>query len=198
LKNNKSVEEMLDYGPIKEKTVIIAESLAKEKSLDTAGDTVTVTGLAASTAGATSGTTGNDAAAASSAASSSAGVANTDTWRAKAARLVKSDVKLVVEPNTEATVCSLLKTSETVCAWRGNPGVDYVGVLFEPSIANESVTAPHIRTPPFQKNQYQRLVGGCLKARACESDDGTAADAQQISSGDMFISLDGGKHGHHS
>ena len=189
---------MMDYGPIKEKTIIIAESLAKEKALDTNGDNATVTGLAASTAGATTGTTGNDAAAASSAASSSVGKADTETWRAKAARLVKSDVKLVVEPGTESIVCNLLRTSETVCAWRGNPGIDYVGVLFEPSIANESVTAPHIRTPPFQKNQYQRLVGGCLKARACESDDGAAPDVQQISSGDMFISLDGGKHDHHS
>ena len=186
IKSNKSIEEMMEYGPISEKVTVITEAIAKEK-VSLAADNVAVDGSKA----------GGDAAAAggSAAAGTAPSAELQETWRGKASRLVKGNVKLIIEPGTEATVANVLKTSDTLAAWRGHPGTDYVAILFEPSCANESITAPHIRVPPFQKTQYQKLIGGTLKARASEPDDGLATDFGAIACGDMYITLDGGKHG---
>ena len=195
IKSNKSIEEMMEYGPISEKVTVITEAIAKEK-VSLAADNVAVD---ESKAGGDAAAAGGSAAAGNAQAITGAGTAPSaelqETWRGIASRLVKSEVKLIIEPGTEATVANVLKTSDTLAAWRGHPGTDYVAILFEPSCANESITAPHIRVPPFQKTQYQKLIGGTLKARASEPDDGLATDFGSIACGDMYITLDGGKHG---
>lgn len=120
----------------------------------------------------------------------------TNSLRIMATRLLKSEVKLVVEPGSETAMTALLQSSEALMGWRGSPGVDYVGIIFEPAIANEAITAPHIRIAPFQKNQYNKLVVGTLKARSLLQEGGAAdLDVLNIATGDMFMTLDAGKAG---
>lgn len=120
-----------------------------------------------------------------------------ESLRIKAVRLLKSEVKLVVEPASETAMAGLLQASETVMSWRGTPGVDYCAIVFEPAVANEAITAPHIRSAPFQKNQYAKLVNGIIKARAAtsEADFPGVPEPGHIASGDMYVTLDAGKGG---
>lgn len=123
-----------------------------------------------------------------------------ESLRVKAMRLLKSEVKLVVEPNSESAMAALLTASETLTLWRGTLGTNYCGIVFEPAIANEAITAPHIRVAPFQKLQFGKLIAGVLKARTLVPEDGgagamDAAEGGHIAAGDMYITLDGGKAG---
>lgn len=69
----------------------------------------------------------------------------------------------------------------------GQPGKNHVGIIFDVKLANEAITMPHIRVAPLQKPQYNKLLGGVLKARD------PAAGGLKI--GDILFVLDGGKHG---
>ena len=93
IKSNKSIEEMMEYGPISEKVTVITEAIAKEK-VSLAADNVAVDG---SKAGGDAAAAGGSAAAGNAQAITGAGTAPSaelqETWRGKASRLVKSDVK---------------------------------------------------------------------------------------------------------
>lgn len=197
VKSHRTPEEILDYLPVKEKLTKIQEALAKEAALRTpAPGTTPADQRTAAMDTETGDGTGHPLA------SSSASQPTADeklNLRVKAARFVKSGIKLLVEPPSELAMATMLKTSETVASWRGNSGTDYIGIIFDPAVANEAITSPHIRAAPFQKNQYSKLVNGTLKARALAPEEECAEDGNvkgnELASGDLFVTLDAGRHG---
>ena len=89
LKANKTPEEMLDYGPVKEKVTVIVGASAKEKAM--AENDGTLDDVAASNgAGATAGTAAASTSEPLSVAQGAMRAATTETWRSKALRTVSS------------------------------------------------------------------------------------------------------------
>ena len=191
--NSKSPDEVMTYGGIRERSLMVEEAASKELSLKNPQPTADSRTGDEAGAGSVSIVVEAGATSAATASSSAAGVSR-DELRLHATRMVKSDCKLVAEPPTETAMFTLLRTSETVMSWHGQHGTEYIGIVFEPACANESITAPHIRVAPFQKNQYGRLAIGTLKARAGSTDDG---DPMCVATGDCWLTLAGDKHGNH-
>lgn len=85
-------------------------------------------------------------------------------WRKLAERTVQSHCELVAEPESEQKLTQILgKTA--LQDTHGTPGSDYIAVLVDKKQSGEPITAPHLRTPPFNKKRMTKLLGAVLKAR---------------------------------
>ncbi len=118
----------------------------------------------------------------------SAGVdpAQIDKWVNYTVRTVTAHVKLISAENmSEGQLASAIVASP-LGSLRGLAGATYIGVLCDPKLSGEAVTAPHIRVPPFRQDQITHLLGAATQAR------GTTG---VVAAGDVYFIPDGGKHG---
>lgn len=97
--------------------------------------------------------------------------------------MVKQRVKLVVEPTSDSAFATALADAE-IGKVRGSTDRRVV-VLYDVKKAGESMTAPHIRQPPFRKEHGQKVVRALLSSRG----------SGEMHEGDMFFFFDAGKHG---
>ena len=58
-------------------------------------------------------------------------------------------------------------------------------------MSGEPVTAPHVRSAPFRKDQAKKLIGAMVSARRAKGQDG------KMPHGDILVYADGGKKGRH-
>jgi hypothetical protein len=84
---------------------------------------------------------------------------------------------------------------------KGTPGEDgrYVIISYQPKLAAETTTMPHLRTPPLRNNaqlpggaHYKRLIQAVVQSRSPADSDECG---QFIDPGDVFVVGDSGKHG---
>ncbi len=188
-RNRKSVAEMMEYTQLKECLDDTLEALGNEaKAAQATTDTA-----AASAAGDPAGR--QDEASTTTATSTTspelAGLSDDKAqyWEAFAARTVKAHAKLVAEPSTETALAKILEDT-TAGQTRAGGVMDTVLIMFDPKQSGESITAPHLRTAPLRDAQLQKLVGAALAARK-----GLQPSATTLIDGDLYVVLDGGKHG---
>ena len=148
-------------------------------------------------AGAASGATSSSSATASTAipptlVTPSVGSSEDDPWKQFAERMVDTYVTLLSDENmTETQLAQSLKGLD-IAHTRGKPGTDYVGIWFDPKLASETVTAPHIRVPPLRKERLWKLCHAVRKSRV-DPDEVQAPLGLRL--GDVFITTDAGKPG---
>ena len=84
---------------------------------------------------------------------------------------------------------------------KGSPGEDgrYVIISYQPKLAAETTTMPHLRTPPLRNNaqlpggaHYKRLIQAVVQSRSPADSDECG---EHIDPGDVFVVGDSGKHG---
>ncbi len=198
LRARKAPEEIVEYQHIKDRIAIIMDHRKEEKNNgkeEAAGG-----GAAAATAG------GNGAAATSQnddgmAGSQTAEGGGDDTtallseeqtkaqehlayWKALAAKTLRSSVRLVAEPRTATGMKDIVADHAGQLGGRG-----YTVFFFDVKTSGEAVTAPHLRCAPLKEDQLQKLVRGCLTGRSGSDDDVVIRDK------DLYVLLDGMKHG---
>lgn len=105
-----------------------------------------------------------------------------------AKRLLNSTVKLIAEPGTEQQLREILKSIPVVANTVGRDGKEYVGIIYDPKLSGESITAPHRRKPPFRFDKFKKLLVAALGARCPD-------DPKQIQPGDLVMIFDGGRKG---
>lgn len=196
LKNAKSPEELMSYQMFAEQVMEIDDALEKERSAlhvdapnggsDTTGvDHDAASDLNTKKGGAGSSTTTVDPGAAPSLA---AMLATSDTDEAKwvhaADRHVRSHCTLAIEAKTEAGCVTCLKDAKVP---PGLAGSEYVGIHFNPKLASEAATAPHLRAAPFRKDRYNRLCSAVIEARSGPNGG--------VPPGDIIFLFDGGRPG---
>ncbi len=145
MRMNKSAEETLQYQTFAD----VLEQIKTEKTKEMTGAPTVVMvedDAAASSSGVaqSSGTT-------STSGVTTVEVEATDNCRRAAQRVVSAHVKLMTELATEQQLVEALKDIE-FAKEQGVPGVDYVGILIDGNLLAESITAPHIRRPPVNKD----------------------------------------------
>ncbi len=132
LRMNKSAEETLQYQTFAEVLDQITDTISKETTLEPAtvveddGDGAPEAGPPPAAAGSCGTTT---------AAEDGSGDC---AVRRAAQRVVSAHVKLIAELATEQQLV--------------DAGLDYVGILIDGNLLAESITAPHIRKPPVNKD----------------------------------------------
>lgn len=110
------------------------------------------------------------------------------TWTAAAQRLVRQYIRIVVYPQTEALTVSEIQNSDL-----GRQIGDMTGTVlihYDTKLAGESVTAPRLRTAPFQEKTYEKLVAAVLEGRHQGS-----AKVPTLNGGDLVLLLDAGRTG---
>ena len=105
-----------------------------------------------------------------------------------AKRLMNSTVKLIAEPSTEQQLKEILKSLPIMTNMSGRDGKEYIGIIYDPKLSGESITAPHRRKPPFRFDKFKKLLLSALGARCPE-------DPKQIQPGDVVLIFDGGRKG---
>ena len=76
--------------------------------------------------------------------------------------------------------------SYAVGSCRGTPGKEYVGVVYEAGKAGAATAREHLRICNFRDEHLIRTTKGSLEA---------AGDADGLTSGHLYIMLDGKVHG---
>ena len=106
--------------------------------------------------------------------------------------MVDTYVTLISDENmTETQLAQTLKGLDIARA-RGKPGTDYVAILFDPKLASETVTAPHLRVPPLRKDRLWKMCHAIRKSRVDPED---VQAPLGLRTGDVFITTDVGKPG---
>ena len=111
-------------------------------------------------------------------------------WRAYALRLADAYVCLLADLNTETQQGKQFKAQGTFPKKSGHPD-GYVALVFSVSMCSEAAAQPHIHGAPFNKERFQKLLGGYVNAR----NQLLETDEHQWVPGDMFVCLDGQKSG---
>lgn len=109
-----------------------------------------------------------------------------EKWVQYCIRTYSSHVKLIDCHGLSEGQLAAAISSSPLDSVRGLAGSSYVGILCDPKLSGEAVTAPHIRVPPFRSDQFSTLLGAATAAR------GTTGF---VAAGDIFFLPDGGKHG---
>ena len=112
-------------------------------------------------------------------------------WRTYARRRINESAKLVCDSgSSEVALTSTLQATEIATL----PGDAFGHVLchMDLDLLTESVTAPHMRQPPFRKAQVQRLMNSfvALRKSVGEVDPNNQC---KLNKGDVIIFRDGGK-----
>jgi hypothetical protein len=110
------------------------------------------------------------------------------TWTAAAQRLVRQYVRIIVYPQTEKQLVSEIQNSEL-----GRMTGDLTGTVlihYDVKLAGESVTAPRLRTSPFQEKTYEKFVAAVLEGR-----DQGGKKVPTLNVGDLVLLLDAGRTG---
>ena len=193
LKARKTPEEIIAYGPIKERLDEVIEALKKETPTIPPGND-----SASSALGGEGQATSNPSAAGGAASmpgqgsvtKAGGGTDGSDShWWAVAERIVKANIQLFVEPKTEGELMAIFDQC-TLKDSVGAPGSGYVGCILDVKTMTEPVSQPHKRVGPCKKDKIIKLVGAWLKSRATQA---RAKDGMK--EGDALLLLDGGKHG---
>ena len=76
-----------------------------------------------------------------------------------------------------------------------------VTMMFTCGLSAESVTSPHLRTPPFRKSRLIQLGNAAVKARqtlrAKDENEVMPSTTPIFLKADKFVAFDSGKHGNH-
>ncbi len=110
------------------------------------------------------------------------------TWTAAAQRLVRQYIRIVVYPQTEKQLVTEIQNSEL-----GRMIGDLTGTVlihYDVKMAGESVTAPRLRTAPFQEKVYEKFVAAVLEGR-----DQGGKKVPTLNVGDLVLLLDAGRTG---
>ena len=111
---------------------------------------------------------------------------------------VADHTEWVIEETTEKAMAHTLRTS-SLGQVRGTASEEgkYVMISYQPKIAAETQTTPHLRIPPLRNNQsmpggahFRKMVRAMIASRFGEEEVGNSLHA-----GDVFVIGDGGKHG---
>lgn len=96
-------------------------------------------------------------------------------------RFCRQFVKLIPEPETHTLFAEQLKNTP-FNDLHGEPGTNYVLVVYDSKLAGESSSSPHLRPPPFQQARFRKLLHGIF---------GLRNDFEEVPVGDCFLFLDG-------
>ncbi len=112
-------------------------------------------------------------------------------WRTYARRRINESAKLVCDSgSSEVALTTTLQATEIATL----PGDAFGHVLchIDLDLLTESMTAPHMRQPPFRKGQLQRLINSFVTLRKSvgEADQNNQC---KLNKGDVIIFRDGGK-----
>ncbi|CAK0905291.1 unnamed protein product, partial [Prorocentrum cordatum] len=113
-----------------------------------------------------------------------------EAWYYKhAKKKVLDNVKLVCDSGKSEAA---LQTTISQTAIGTEEGAMTGHVLIHPGVTltGEPVTAPHIRTAPYRKEQVSRLRTAVINARRK-----SISDSKRLNQGDVYVYLDGGKKG---
>lgn len=112
-----------------------------------------------------------------------------DAWyKQRASKKVLEVVKFIYDPGTLNKLVEALRNT-TAQNLEGNIR-GHILIHLDVNLTGESKTAPHVRTVPFRKDVVSRLVTAILTVRAKDP-----SNPCSIGPGDVFVYLDGGKHG---
>ena len=76
----------------------------------------------------------------------------------------------------------------------GTPGQEYVAILMDQKLSGEPITAPHVRSAPFNRKRTGKLLAAVLRSRASHLGEADQEVLPMID-GDVMMFLDGGKPG---
>jgi hypothetical protein len=110
------------------------------------------------------------------------------TWTAAAQRLVRQYIRIIVYPQTEKQLVTEIQNSDL-----GRMVGDLTGTVlihYDVKMAGESVTAPRLRTAPFQEKVYEKYVQAVLEGR-----DQGLKKVPTLNIGDLVLLLDAGRSG---
>ena len=120
----------------------------------------------------------------------------TTNFEAMCARKVKTGVWFAVLPknNSPTEMCKLVKAASSgpnPFIGNGRKGAG-VGIIWDQPAAGETTTAPHLRAPPWPRDEFKKLIQGTLRGRS-QTDDEDDRDAIKLF--DVLLISDGGKSG---
>ena len=113
-------------------------------------------------------------------------------YRDFAQRLVQEQVKLVEEADTTSATAQQIAESPAG-KLRGEKG-SYVVFMYQPAMAGEPVTYPHIRIAPLRHEHLCKMTRAAVLSRNTEGDY-TLKDGMEIHDGDAYVFCDGCRHG---
>lgn len=112
-----------------------------------------------------------------------------ETWTQTArASLTESVFFLCDSEKSEATLKNMLTNSNIATHPCDTTGVNNMLVMYDSALSGESITAPHLRSPPFRKEHFNRIARAILGARKKNT-----AQICNLSVGDVFLFHDAGK-----
>ena len=111
-------------------------------------------------------------------------------WTALAAQTVKTYIKLIVEPGSEASVASALSAAEA-CKTKGVEQKNSVLLLLDVDLLAEAASRPTARKPVIPDGLIQRLLRGSMQGRGSQRN---ASDECTVpAAGDVYFITDGGR-----
>ena len=128
--------------------------------------------------------------------------ATLESFEKKAQSRVHDFVELISGDGSAKTVADALRNT-SIGKLRGDISeASYVVVMYNPKVASEYATQPHIRIPPLRKdssapggNHYKNMIQAALESRSPADSEGCGDD---ITEGDCYVVSDAGKFGNHT
>lgn len=114
-------------------------------------------------------------------------------WRKLAERTVQSHCALIAEPDSEQKLKEILDKT-ALAKSLGTPGQEYVSILLDQKLSGEPITAPHIRSAPFNRKRIGKLLAAVLRSRAAHLGEADQ-EVLPLIDGDVLMFLDAGKPG---
>ena len=105
-------------------------------------------------------------------------------YKGIAMQQVKQRVKLIVEPTSEQALATMIADSE-IGKLRGHQNRKVVAI-YDVKLCGETITAPHIRCPTFQKAHAEKCIAAFMGSRGFRD---------ELMEGDCVVIFDAGKHG---
>ena len=110
-------------------------------------------------------------------------------WQKLAMLKISENVNFVIDPGkSEASVSSVIESTrigQTMGDTRG-----HCLLVYDVTLAGESVTAPHLRSAPFRKDHVAKFINAALTSRKLSD---TSGNACRVAQGDVYYFYDGGK-----
>ena len=111
-------------------------------------------------------------------------------WTALAAQTVKTYVKLIVEPGSEASLAAALAAAEA-CKTKGVEQKNCVLLLLDVDLLAEAASRPTARKPVLPEGLIQRLLRGSMQGRGSQRNSNDECTVP--SAGDVYFITDGGR-----
>ena len=183
IKNRKVPEEIVEYQSFKERIEIILEHLKEEKAVkntDVQGQPRTPE-------------KSDDAPASCKDCDVQEAEVAPDPgayFRSLSSKTLRSQVQLVVTPGSATAVANIVKSRSAASTLGGEFPSGYTIFLFDVKHTGECTHDARVRVSPLREDHLQKVIFGCLTGRNAEE-----SEELVIRDRDMFVMLDGMKHG---